>query len=244
MKREAPRMIVLVTKKRGTHLQVCHAAAVAASTCLEREVREAAAQGRGLGSAWSDWASFEGPLAGAHGKLVKQCSRAQQELALQEVPGATSYETGEVVAVALPPAYPEDMHPAAVKAQLSGLNRDRSQTLCSDAVAVLGDALAAAVSPEVAVLLNDDLGMSTGKCAAQAAHALSWFHQAHPGTLELPVAVTMAPSARLEELSRDDRVTAVHDAGHTEIEAGSLTAVAFAVGVDGLDPETGTGATR
>lgn len=88
------------------------------------------------------------------------------------------------------------------------------------------------VEPCLAVVLNDSLGMSTGKAAAQAAHALfAWLLDAEPARLETwlrsgrPLDVRRLPDADFRRSV--DTVGAgpvIHDAGRTEIEPGSATA--------------------
>lgn len=69
------------------------------------------------------------------------------------------------------------------------------------------------------LLLNESLGMSCGKAAAQAAHALMMFALAHQTVPYLDV--VFAP----EEVLLDTDGYKVVDNGLTEIPAGSLTAV-------------------
>ncbi|XKH58537.1 hypothetical protein LG293_15910 (plasmid) [Citricoccus nitrophenolicus] len=90
----------------------------------------------------------------------------------------------------------------------------------------------------VRILLNQDLGMTTGKAAAQAAHALlAWWLLAHDRDETVtdwweeagrPVAVEWARSRDLRAAQNTDRPgPLIRDAGHTEIEPGSVTAIAI-----------------
>ncbi|WP_309081668.1 aminoacyl-tRNA hydrolase [Zhihengliuella sp.] len=92
-----------------------------------------------------------------------------------------------------------------------------------------------AASPDAVVLvLNDTLGMSTGKACAQAAHALfAWLLDAirrdHPRVdawLEAgqPVSVRWAGADDFKDLQRQATGPLIRDAGRTEIETGSVTA--------------------
>lgn len=88
------------------------------------------------------------------------------------------------------------------------------------------------VESGLAIVLNDSLGMSTGKAAAQAAHALfAWVLEAAPARLEAwlrsgrPVGVRRLPVAAFRRaVDAGGAGPLIHDAGRTEIEPGSATA--------------------
>lgn len=205
--------VILVTTKTGHHQGVVEAAAKASL------LRLASAD---LGaSEWQEW------LSGSFAKVTKQCSRTKIETALREVPGARSYSEGDVLTAAFPPSDLEHRHLILHKAQLQGLNRS-----------VLADQPRPAISSMTGpvVLVNNDLGMSTGKASAQAAHALCALALATCPTVEsmerlaTHVRVVFASTDDLKSAARRVDVSVIHDAGHTEIPAGSLTAV----GIPGL----------
>lgn len=80
----------------------------------------------------------------------------------------------------------------------------------------------------VTVALDASLGMSTGKAAAQAAHALLLWVLAHDPALPPVCTVLFEDTATIDALvaAHPDAVT-IEDAGRTEIEPGSRTAIAF-----------------
>lgn len=69
-------------------------------------------------------------------------------------------------------------------------------------------------------MLNANVTMSRGKAAAQAVHAALLLLDVHPNT---PVIVIGGSPG---DLAREGEVE-VRDAGRTEVEPGTLTAVAF-----------------
>lgn len=71
---------------------------------------------------------------------------------------------------------------------------------------------------ENVLLINDSLGMSVGKMAAQAAHALMMV------TLDRGVVPSFSVALADEEMLRDVKGYLMKDNGLTEIPAGSLTA--------------------
>lgn len=80
------------------------------------------------------------------------------------------------------------------------------------------------------IWLNPFLGMTAGKAMAQAGHgAISYWNSLEPEARStwtqcgMPMLVRTAPRERWAALSRSSQV--ICDAGHTEVAAGSLTAV-------------------
>ena len=93
------------------------------------------------------------------------------------------------------------------------------------------------------IIINKDLGMSTGKTAAQASHSCTnylvhtlsngsdeekqkmfkWYNNAQKKI------VLGAHQKIMEKLEKDPRCFAIHDNGLTEIPAGSLTAICLGV---------------
>lgn len=88
--------------------------------------------------------------------------------------------------------------------------------------------------PSLPVLwLNPDLTMTAGKAAAQAGHAaqLTWWAlsdraRAAWAGAGFPLAVRTASPDQWVTLSKEDSLPVVHDAGFTEIPAGSATVIA------------------
>ena len=84
---------------------------------------------------------------------------------------------------------------------------------------------------KINIVLNKSLEMSTGKAAAQAAHALfAWLTEAPAESVEAwlqshaPVGIRHLPRKDFEQLSRQAAGPVIQDAGRTEIEPGSVTA--------------------
>lgn len=99
----------------------------------------------------------------------------------------------------------------------------------------------------VVILINKELGMSPGKIAAQACHAvLSLFHEGAP-TYDACI-VLYAPNAKFlidayRQVSHCRTAYAgdvIADAGRTEIEPGSRTALALFGPKEEIDPITGS----
>jgi peptidyl-tRNA hydrolase len=95
-----------------------------------------------------------------------------------------------------------------------------------------------AEGPALVLVAAADLGMHGGKLAAQAAHAAllaeaaygreaAWSVWMRAGA---PLALRAAPSAVLSALAERYPASAVHDAGFTQVVAGSLTVVALPPG--------------
>jgi len=158
---------------------------------------------------WQAW--FDEAMAKSVRRAdVKTFRKLQSQFA-----GTVTTSVGFGEALAFPPM-PNDALPKQLsRLQVSGTTLPRL------------DAVPATEGGTVEVLLNADLDMSTGKAAAQAAHAfVLWtaaqnFERRSPHVRFVPAA-TLASAAA----SRDDAVV-IEDAGRTEIAPGSLTAVAF-----------------
>lgn len=71
------------------------------------------------------------------------------------------------------------------------------------------------------IFMNSNAKMSRGKYAAHAVHAALMHFGVHP---DVPVVVLGAKPREIEQMT-----TVIHDAGHTELEPGTLTA-----GTDGV----------
>lgn len=108
---------------------------------------------------------------------------------------------------------------------------------CSAAVATRDPESVMEDTLRMYIAINHDTKMGKGKIAAQAGHAVSavterclmrqpalWRRYAASGHRKI---VVKASQAQMEELERAGG-TPVRDAGHTQVEPGTLTAVAFA----------------
>lgn len=94
-------------------------------------------------------------------------------------------------------------------------------------------------------VINSDLNMSKGKCCSQVAHVtqeiteriirsaydstkLPEYYQTYMkwknGSAKI---VLKAPEEKLKELMKLDHCVAIHDAGRTQVESGSLTCIGF-----------------
>lgn len=195
----------------GSHLGVIEAAASASVATLAAHWQD---------PAWGLW------LSGAFAKTVRRAQPAV--LARAEALGGVRHTSADgATAVALPPSRYCHLPPFVAKAQVQGLVRDEPiPTGWPDT--------------GMWVCLRSDLGMTTGKAAAQAAHALMAAALDEAG-LEPAGLRTVAAQASFAWVTRDtfddlaastDSVSvlaAVTDAGRTEIPAGTQTAVAVRV---------------
>ena len=161
--------------------------------------------------AWEDWVS------GRFTKTVRRAGPKAFAKLCAEAPSGV-VRIGEAEAAAFEPQRYEDMPRAVRSLQVSGTQLPDDQP-------------APGAGDVPVILLNRDLGMSTGKAAAQAAHALlAWYleldtaHQqawaARPGA-----AVVEVPEGRFgHALSRPGAGPLIVDAGLTEIDPGTPTA--------------------
>ncbi|WP_296103212.1 aminoacyl-tRNA hydrolase [uncultured Corynebacterium sp.] len=161
-------------------------------------------------------------------KIARRARTSGQWSKVHSIPGVT-VTIGVSSARAFLPGPVHDVDPRIGKLQISGTDLprdDASQTRC-----IGGNDL---VCPTIA--LNEDLGMSVGKAAAQVGHAaMLWAAHASFPTVERwlhepQFTIVEVPSSELEAAAR--RYGAGHyvevvDAGFTEVAPGSRTAVAF-----------------
>ena len=170
---------------------------------------------------WQEW------LSGIFTKTVRRAKATEYEKA--RVEGALAeVRHGEAAALGFAPFPAHALPRALARLQVSGTDLERSgwDRAPEDAHCV--------------VALNESLGMSTGKAAAQAAHALwaVWLqmggrNQERWATDNLAFRLIGVPAEEmgLERLLGIDHAVhvAIHDAGLTEVEPGSLTAVGVMV---------------
>jgi len=159
---------------------------------------------------WLRW------LSGSFTKTVRRVNATQLENLAAD--GTAFVGPNGIAAVAFAPMVLADLPRPVARARVSGLERDRTPQ------PPLGSGLW--------VWLNGDLMMSTGKSAAQAAHALmTWTLMQRDLPTELPpVQVAEVDPATFAAGQRDTRYPVITDAGRTEIAPGSPTAVIVEVG--------------
>jgi len=171
---------------------------------------------------WRLW--FSGPV----GKAVRRADAKTFDKIVEafgEELGGVEGDAGRGLAIGFRP-HPKDEIPKKIaKLQVSGTTLPREAP---------DGGTDAEPADAVVLVLNDSLGMSTGKAAAQSAHALfAWLLQAirrDPGRVdawlaaEQPVAVRFADAAEFARLARSASGPRIQDAGRTEIAPGSATA--------------------
>ncbi|MER2135747.1 MAG: peptidyl-tRNA hydrolase [Arthrobacter sp.] len=181
------------------------AVAAAALACVLAYAR------RNTGEDWEEW---------VHGRFTKTVRRAGPKPFAKLSAGAPSGTVviGRAEAAAFEPQRYEDMPRSLRSLQVSGTQLPAGQPVPAGPRNPL-------------IVLNQELAMSTGKAAAQAAHALlAWYlalapEQASAFAAEPGAAVTEATAERFRELaSVPGAGPLIIDAGLTEIDPGSATA--------------------
>lgn len=159
---------------------------------------------------WRIWA------AGAFAKSVRRADAKMFAKVLAVFPEHVLATVGGASAVGLPPMPADELPKLLAKLQVSGTQLPA------------GDPM----DPQpLSIVLNDALGMSTGKAAAQAAHALfAWVLEAGEPAVDawsaagFPVGVVHAGAREFRKGQRKAAGPVIQDAGRTEIEPGSTTA--------------------
>ncbi|WIB65351.1 peptidyl-tRNA hydrolase [Curtobacterium sp. MCBD17_040] len=162
---------------------------------------------------WQEW------FGEAMAKSVRRADVKMFGRVREQFPDAAHVRVGAAEALAFPPI-PNDALPKLLsRLQVSGTVLPRL------------DAAPASDGSSAVVLLNADLDMSTGKAAAQAAHAFVLWVGETAGALPAVPSVQFASKATLEQavLTFSDAALVV-DAGRTEVAPDSLTAVAHGTG--------------
>ena len=159
---------------------------------------------------WQQWASQ------AFAKSVRRANPKMFAKVLEMFPGQVVSEVGKAQAVGLPPLPAADLPKLIAKLQVSGTQLPKADEV---------------LDAKINIVLNKSLEMSTGKAAAQAAHALfAWLTEAPAESVEAwlqshaPVGIRHLPRKDFEQLSRQAAGPVIQDAGRTEIEPGSVTA--------------------
>lgn len=194
----------IVVHRSGTHEDAVHAAALASVTAFMKHRDD---------PNWGPWldSSFTKTVRRAKTHTLFTTAVASAACAVQTLNQAS--------AAAFAPVQYHQMPRQVRKLQVADLCLPLSQWPTPDTTA----------GPVLTV--NEDLGMSTGKTAAQAAHALfSWFVSLTPVEQSnwfysgRAFTVTGQPAAPFQK-TLDDAKVIIRDAGHTEIPAGSATVV-------------------
>lgn len=213
----------ILVSKTGSHADTVRAAAQASIAVWSKPKTEAYPVEN-----YVQW------LAGPFTKTVRRASEAQLSGTIQfwakevAIPYA-AVRVGSSVAVAFSPMRYSDMPKQIAKHQVSGTDFERTPGVPNPPD-----------SPVVAIV---DEALSTGKAAAAAAHAVwAWAlpreHSEDEPTLAMldrwqhhgfPVTVTFAPATDLAAIARERETHPIVDAGLTEVEANTLTAVGASV---------------
>lgn len=159
---------------------------------------------------WQQWASQ------AFAKSVRRANPKMFAKVLEMFPEQMVSEVGKAQAVGLPPLPAADLPKLIAKLQVSGTQLPKADEV---------------LDAKINIVLNKSLEMSTGKAAAQAAHALfAWLTEAPAESVEAwlqshaPVGIRHLPRKDFEQLSLQAAGPVIQDAGRTEIEPGSVTA--------------------
>jgi len=199
----------ILVDKAGTHADTVTAAAVA--SVLRFAHAQATEQ-----EAWSTW------LSGPFTKTVRRVETSKLEALAREHSGVLVH-LGPSRAAAFAPVHYAELPKAMSRLQVSGTDFPK----VPDVVALNGD-----VRRPVRILVSDQL--TTGKAAAQAAHALfAWVLQATEpdkqawleDAMATPV-VFVDPTELARVAATDPFAVPIRDSGLTEVDPGTLTAVA------------------
>ncbi|WP_449374303.1 peptidyl-tRNA hydrolase [Arthrobacter psychrolactophilus] len=159
---------------------------------------------------WQQWAE------GAFAKSVRRADAKMFAKVLAMFPDQAVSTVGEASAVGLPPMPAAELPKLLAKLQVSGTQLPAGAPL----------------PPQpLTIVLNASLEMSTGKAAAQAAHALlAWVLESKVATVSawagagFPVGIVELPAKEFRKGARKAAGPVIQDAGRTEIEPGSTTA--------------------
>ena len=159
---------------------------------------------------WQLWAN------GAFAKSVRRPDAKMFAKVRTAFPGHVLATVGRASAVGLPPMPAAKLPKLLAKLQVSGTQLPPGELLPAQ---------------PLTIVLNASLEMSTGKAAAQAAHALfAWLLKSKTVAVEAwvdagcPVGVVELPAKEFRKGSRKSAGPVIQDAGRTEIEPGSSTA--------------------
>lgn len=159
---------------------------------------------------WRPWAQ------GAFAKSVRRADAKMFDKVAAEFPGHTLAQIGTARALGFAPMQADSLPKRLAKLQVSGTTLPPGEPMDPTTVRIA---------------LNDSLGMSTGKSAAQAAHALfAWVLEGKPEELDAwraagcLLSIERLDSKAFRKNARKAHGPVIHDAGRTEITPGSATA--------------------
>ena len=159
---------------------------------------------------WRPWAQ------GAFAKSVRRADAKMFAKVAGEFPEHVLAKVGSAQAMGFAPMQADSLPKRLAKLQVSGTTLPPGEPM---------------ESTTVRIALHDSLGMSTGKAAAQAAHALfAWVLEGNPAELDAwrasgcPLSIQRLDSAAFRKNARTASGPVIHDAGRTEITPGSATA--------------------
>jgi len=190
------------------HEESCLAAALASAAAFVAHPED---------PAWGRWYP--------HGQGKSARRGKPKDLRALEAEGATFVSVGAALAAALPPRdYP--LTGRMRQLQVAGTEMPHAHRSATHAWP------APQGVPALEIGLDTSLGMSTGKAAAQSAHAaFDWVMGLEPRARNAwvaagqPARLLPVDAAAMRALLPTASVR-IHDAGHTEIASGSLTAIA------------------
>ena len=201
-----PIALLIDKENPATHEDAIVAAATA---CVQAYARHSP-----KGGSWDTW------LAGRFTKTVRRAKPKDfGNLVMDQ--GSFLYTFGTAAAIAFSPMTYDEMPKKLTRLQVSGTDlRPGLEVTPYDSAPI--------------IVLNGSLGMSTGKAAAQAAHALlgyylklsfggqcAWLNE------KVPAVVRTVPADQFDELAVNAFGPVITDSGLTEIEPGSRTAFVF-----------------
>lgn len=192
---------ILVTH-HGSHLETIRAASLASA----RSIRQAGDPRTASQHPWKDW------LTGDYTKIIKRTSPAKVRATHAEFGGTLAHDphTGLTVC-ALAPLEDTTENRKRLPGQVSGVERTKPK-------------LSASIPPGRWLVLHGELGMSTGKASAQAAHVHTLMALRSMPLDDLGVLWASAPL--FHHLQQDARsLIHVQDNGLTEIPEGTATAM-------------------
>lgn len=187
----------VLVNKTGTHEQLVVAVAIACVQALAEDRDN---------PVWDRWLA---------GRFTKKVRRTKKDLSrLQTELGGALVRCGDACALALAPQTFAEMAKPVRDAQMEGTELERTGSWPK-------------AESGLRLVINRELGMSTGKSAAQLAHgAMSWYLRAPQADRSAWLAAGCPISVREVSQSEMDALegeSAIHDAGFTEIAPNSVT---------------------
>lgn len=197
----------ILVDKAGSHLATIKCAAAASVLAWFHT-------GQVSPEPWQAW------LSGPFTKTVRRGSSNQLDRAVAADPSGVRVHLGASRAVAFTPVRYADLPRGIAGLQVSGTN-----------LPVMTERELREHRAPVRLVV--DRALTTGKAAAQAAHALfGWATRAHPAEVgvwyarPLTVQVQLVDATGLAEEARTAGAVVIRDAGYTEVAPNTLTAVA------------------